>query len=242
MKFCQKCGKELMDEAVICVGCGCPVSQTANIQPATPKKFCTHCGKEVPEQATVCMNCGCPVTSAAPNGPTIAKRQYKHNLDAIIYSVLGVLSIVLLLVESFCTLDSFGYGLWSESFVGLVGGAQSDDLFSIIVFVACCIEVAVMLIFSWIGFGKKRSFAIANIVCSSMLAYTVITSSIYGAVNCGYDCYSYYGYYYREFNSFSGLFYVEIVILLALVALSVLNLCGIYLIKMPGSEKEMVKS
>lgn len=215
MKFCQKCGKELMDEAVICVGCGCPVSQTANIQPATPKKFCTHCGKEVPEQATVCMNCGCPVTSAAPNGPTIAKRQYKHNLDAIIYSVLGVLSIVLLLVDRFCI--------------------------SIAV-VACCIEVAVMLIFSWIGFGKKRSFAIANIVCSSMLAYTVITSSIYGAVNCGYDCYSYYGYYYREFNSFSGLFYVEIVILLALVALSVLNLCGIYLIKMPGSEREMVKS
>lgn len=206
MKFCRKCGKELMDEAVICVGCGCPVSQTANIQPATPKKFCTHCGKEVPEQATVCMNCGCPVTSAAPNGPTIAKRQYKHNLDAIIYSVLGVLSIVLLLVDRFCI--------------------------SIAV-VACCIEVAVMLIFSWIGFGKKRSFAIANIVCSSMLACTVITNSIYGAVN--YD-------YYREFISFSGLFYVEIAVLLALVALSVLNLCGIYLIKMPGSEREMVKS
>lgn len=235
MKFCQKCGKELMDEAVICVGCGCPVSQTANIQPATPKKFCTHCGKEVPEQATVCMSCGCPVTSAAPNGPTIAKRQYKHNLDAIIYSVLGVLSIVLLLVESFCTVD-FGHGLWSYSFVDLADGAQSDDLFSIIVFVACCIEVAVMLIFSWIGFGKKRSFAIANIVCSSMLAYTVITNSIYGAVNYGY------GYYYREFISFSGLFYVEIAVLLALVALSVLNLCGIYLIKMPGSEREMVKS
>ncbi len=25
MKFCSKCGKELMDEAVICVGCGCNV-------------------------------------------------------------------------------------------------------------------------------------------------------------------------------------------------------------------------
>ena len=231
MKFCQKCGKELMDEAVICVGCGCPVSQTANIQPATPKKFCTHCGKEVPEQATVCMNCGCPVTSAAPNGPTIAKRQYKHNLDAIIYSVLGVLSIVLLFVESFCTLDSSD-GLWSASFVDLLCYVHTD-LAIIIAVVACCIEVAVMLIFSWIGFGKKRSFAIANIVCSSMLACTVITNSIYGAVN--YD-------YYREFISFSGLFYVEIAVLLALVALSVLNLCGIYLIKMPGSEREMVKS
>lgn len=25
MKYCQKCGKELMDEAVICPGCGCSV-------------------------------------------------------------------------------------------------------------------------------------------------------------------------------------------------------------------------
>ena len=24
MKYCQKCGKELMDEAVVCPGCGCP--------------------------------------------------------------------------------------------------------------------------------------------------------------------------------------------------------------------------
>ena len=24
MKYCQMCGRELMDEAVICPGCGCP--------------------------------------------------------------------------------------------------------------------------------------------------------------------------------------------------------------------------
>ena len=26
MKFCQHCGKEIMDEAVVCVGCGCAVN------------------------------------------------------------------------------------------------------------------------------------------------------------------------------------------------------------------------
>ena len=26
MKYCTHCGKELLDEAVICVGCGCPVA------------------------------------------------------------------------------------------------------------------------------------------------------------------------------------------------------------------------
>lgn len=28
MKFCSKCGKELLDEAVICPGCGCAVANT----------------------------------------------------------------------------------------------------------------------------------------------------------------------------------------------------------------------
>ena len=27
MKYCSKCGKELVDEAVICVGCGCMVGE-----------------------------------------------------------------------------------------------------------------------------------------------------------------------------------------------------------------------
>lgn len=27
MKYCSKCGKELLDEAVICVGCGCAVAR-----------------------------------------------------------------------------------------------------------------------------------------------------------------------------------------------------------------------
>ncbi len=29
MKFCEKCGKEIMDEAVICPGCGCAVNRNA---------------------------------------------------------------------------------------------------------------------------------------------------------------------------------------------------------------------
>ena len=34
MKFCSHCGKEVMDEAVICPGCGCSVAPQA--QPAAP--------------------------------------------------------------------------------------------------------------------------------------------------------------------------------------------------------------
>lgn len=32
MKFCEKCGKEIMDEAVICPGCGCAVVQKTQVK------------------------------------------------------------------------------------------------------------------------------------------------------------------------------------------------------------------
>lgn len=42
MKFCEKCGKEIMDEAVICPGCGCAVEKAVAQQEvqtvAVPKK------------------------------------------------------------------------------------------------------------------------------------------------------------------------------------------------------------
>ncbi len=44
MKFCEKCGKELADEAVVCMGCGCAVSniETGNTtyqqEPTVPKE------------------------------------------------------------------------------------------------------------------------------------------------------------------------------------------------------------
>lgn len=36
MKFCSKCGKEIMDEAVICVHCGCQVDGKQINTPAQP--------------------------------------------------------------------------------------------------------------------------------------------------------------------------------------------------------------
>lgn len=32
MKFCQHCGKEIMDEAVVCPGCGCATKQEIKTQ------------------------------------------------------------------------------------------------------------------------------------------------------------------------------------------------------------------
>ena len=45
MKFCQKCGKEIHDDAVICTGCGCAVSTSKENFPnnTTPNtNFSSH--------------------------------------------------------------------------------------------------------------------------------------------------------------------------------------------------------
>ena len=36
MKYCPKCGKQLMDDAVVCIGCGCSVSRVK--KPAEPRE------------------------------------------------------------------------------------------------------------------------------------------------------------------------------------------------------------
>ena len=39
MKFCEKCGKEIMDEAVVCPGCGCATTTEATtVQVTVPKR------------------------------------------------------------------------------------------------------------------------------------------------------------------------------------------------------------
>lgn len=50
MKICSECGKELMDKAVICPGCGCP---------QTEMKKCTTCGQMIMAKAVICPKCGC---------------------------------------------------------------------------------------------------------------------------------------------------------------------------------------
>ena len=38
MKYCSKCGTELVDEAIICPNCGCAVEGYAPVQPAVEDK------------------------------------------------------------------------------------------------------------------------------------------------------------------------------------------------------------
>ena len=48
--YCRNCGKEVADQAVMCMGCGVP--------PKSGKKFCQTCGVETNPAAEICTKCG----------------------------------------------------------------------------------------------------------------------------------------------------------------------------------------
>lgn len=67
MKYCTHCGKELLDEAVVCVGCGCAVEgQTV------------HAANHPPVDGTVLLN-------------TLSQRL---NTNGIIWLIIGILQIL----------------------------------------------------------------------------------------------------------------------------------------------------
>ncbi len=67
MKYCTHCGKELLDEAVICVGCGCAVSDQNN-----------QTANNITVDGTILLN-------------TLSQRL---NTNGIIWLVIGILQIL----------------------------------------------------------------------------------------------------------------------------------------------------
>lgn len=60
--YCCHCGKEIHDEAVVCVHCGHNVDLRPRIvEPINikVKKYCQYCGNEVNDNAEICLKCGC---------------------------------------------------------------------------------------------------------------------------------------------------------------------------------------
>lgn len=48
--FCRNCGKEVVQQAVVCVSCG--------VAPSGGKKYCQNCGAETNIAAEICTKCG----------------------------------------------------------------------------------------------------------------------------------------------------------------------------------------
>ena len=99
MKYCANCGKEIDDNADVCIGCGCSVKNINKNNRETV--FCTHCGKEISANAAVCVNCGCAVSTApvAQNGMSsdelVNELSKRVKINAIIWFCVAGLQIFL---------------------------------------------------------------------------------------------------------------------------------------------------
>lgn len=121
--FCRNCGKEVPEQAVVCLSCGCP--------PKNGKKFCQHCGADTDPAAEICVKCGVRLATAIPED---AKSRLAAGLLGLFLGGLGVHRFYLGyvgigIVQIIVTLVTFGAGaLWGmiEGILVLAGSINKD--------------------------------------------------------------------------------------------------------------------
>ena len=132
--FCKNCGAQMMDNAVVCVKCGCQRGVGVN--------FCPNCGNPVTPGAAVCLHCdialgpgGAYPPPPPPVYPTPAGVGYKSKIAAGLlgiflgglgihnfylgYTTKAVIQLVVSLVGGVVTL---GLGAVAMEIWGLVEG------------------------------------------------------------------------------------------------------------------------
>ena len=124
MKYCTHCGKQLLDEAVLCIGCGCDVRRVRGVATPQATKFCNYCGAEVLKDAVVCPKCGCPLAGRTGNALQIVTKVLMV-LTGVIVLLSAITMLVLALVDAnlakICVDDASYdfYELLSRIFVSL---------------------------------------------------------------------------------------------------------------------------
>jgi TM2 domain-containing membrane protein YozV/RNA polymerase subunit RPABC4/transcription elongation factor Spt4 len=78
--YCRNCGKEVADQALMCVACGVP--------PKSGKKFCQNCGQGTDPNAELCTKCG--VRLAVVPSQETAKSKLAAGILGIVLGGLGI--------------------------------------------------------------------------------------------------------------------------------------------------------
>ncbi len=226
MKYCSKCGKEILDEAIVCVGCGCSVEQSSKQKNVEKKRFCYHCGNEIANSnAKVCLCCGCLIDVEQHNNDEHKSgKKFIKNFDAIIFTILGLISIVCLYIPGYFVYEYLPNSHHYESFYFL-----TSDWGTIVPTVAIIVMSVLwlsLILCLWVGVIKKRHFPFTTTILTSLMFVVVVAVTIWGRST--FNDYNYILDLFGTFLKFSVVFYVEIAVLLSMVALSILNAFGIY--------------
>lgn len=126
--FCRSCGKEIAENAVACMSCGC--------DPKIGNKFCQNCGAETNANQIVCIKCGVALKSVSSKPG--AKNRTTAGILAILFGGFGVhefylgntLSAVIRLCVTLLTCGWGGLIVGIISFIeGIIYLTQSDEEF-----------------------------------------------------------------------------------------------------------------
>ena len=100
MKYCDKCGAEMLDEAVMCVKCGNTVGAEGKAKEIVyNERYCTKCGAKVFQETVVCPHCGCPMGNA-----NVGKGKEKNKGIDIAIKVFLILTISVFAVYALISL------------------------------------------------------------------------------------------------------------------------------------------
>lgn len=135
--FCKNCGKEMNENAAVCLACGA--------EKDTGKGYCANCGSKVNENAAVCLSCGANIITKGGSGQTGDKQKIVAGLLAIFLGHLGihwfylgltkkgVINIVLTFVAAILCFMAIGIfallGIWVYNIITAVSiftGKQKD--------------------------------------------------------------------------------------------------------------------
>lgn len=81
--YCKNCGKEIADNAAVCVNCGVPVGKGSS--------FCHNCGTETNDEAAVCVKCGVSLNEKTDSADSTNKKS--KSLAVILAIAVGVFGI-----------------------------------------------------------------------------------------------------------------------------------------------------
>ena len=121
---CRNCGKEVPEQAVICVACGVP--------PNSGNKFCQNCAAETNPAVEICVSCGVRLARAASEDIS-PKSRLAVTLLATLGLVIWVAGIHRFYLGKIGTgilmlLTFGGLGIWTLiDLIMAISGAMKDN-------------------------------------------------------------------------------------------------------------------